>query len=84
MKKEIPFNQDLKPLGSALNINSTTITSSMKFIHPLSMIWKPKEDISTYELAVCLPYLLRHTHIMPYEVDKNETHMRHFEIIDPN
>ena len=72
--------------NSALNIadvSSSTITTS-KFIMPLRMAWKPKEDITTYELARCLPYLLRHTFVMPYEVDKSEPHMRHFEIHDPN
>lgn len=47
------------------DVSSSTITTS-KFIMPLHMTWKPKEDITTYELAMCLPYLLRHTSVMPY------------------
>jgi hypothetical protein len=54
------------------------------FIYPLEMRWKPKEDITTYELAKCLPYLLRSSGIMPYEIDKTENHFRHFDIIDHN
>jgi len=82
MSKEIPFDQDKKALNIA-DVSSSTITTS-KLIMPLRMAWKPKEDISTYELAMCLPYLLRQTFVMPYEVDKAEPHMRHFEIHDPN
>ena len=82
MSKEIPFDQDKKALNIA-DVSSSTITTN-KFIMPLRMAWKPKEDISTYELAMCLPYLLRHTFVMPYEVNKEEPHMRHFEIHDPN
>ena len=82
MSKEIPFNQDKKALNIAniSNINSTTNI----LLRPLRMVWKPKEDITTYELAMCLPYLLRQTFVMPYEIDKAEPHMRHFEIHDPN
>jgi len=82
MSNEIPFNQDKKALNIA-DVSSSTITSS-KLLAPLRMVWKPKEDITTYELSMCLPYLLRQTFIMPYEVDKNAPHMRHFDIYDPN
>jgi hypothetical protein len=56
----------------------------MKSHTPLEMRWRPKEDITTYELAKCLPYLLRYNGTMPYEIDKTENHFRHFEIIDHN
>lgn len=73
-------------------LNKTAVSSSIllnigtgaKFILPLEMRWQPKEDITTYELAKCLPFLLRHNSIMPYEIDKSENHFRHFEIIDHN
>ena len=55
---------------------------STQFLLPLQMIWKPKEDITTYELALCLPYLFRT--IMPFEIDTSLEHFRHFEIINPN
>jgi hypothetical protein len=80
MNKEIPFDQDKKPLNLVDVSNSTLNILRM----PLRMVWKPKEDITTYELAMCLPYLLRQTFVMPYEIDKTEPHMRHFEIHDPN
>lgn len=84
MSKEIPFDQDNKVLNISDISSGTITTSKLKFIMPLHMTWKPKEDITTYELAMCLPYLLRHTSVMPYEVNKDEPHMRHFEIHDPN
>ena len=49
---------------------------------PLQMIWKPKEDITAYELALCLQYLNRN--VMPYELNLKDKHLRHFEIIDHN
>ena len=57
---------------------------SAKFTLPLQMKWKPKEDITVYELAMCLPFFFRNSCIMPYEVDRSLPHFRHFEIIDPN
>jgi hypothetical protein len=68
-------------VSSSILINTGT---AMKFITPLEMRWKPKEDITTYELANCLPYLFRVNRVMPYEIDKTENHFRHFEIIDHN
>ena len=68
-------------VSSSIFVNNGT---SMKFLIPLEMRWKPKEDITTYELAKCLPYLLRYNAIMPYEIDKSEIHFRHFEIIGHN
>jgi hypothetical protein len=53
-------------------------------LKPLNLYWKPKEDITVFELSLCLPFLLRAKAVMPYEIDKNATHFRHFEIIDPN
>ena len=68
-------------VSSSILLNTGT---TMKFITPLEMRWKPKEDITTYELAKCLPYLLRVNSVMPYEIDKKENHFRHFDIIDHN
>jgi len=68
-------------VSSSILLNTTAGT---KFILPLEMRWQPKEDITTYELAKCLPYLLRYNGTMPYEIDKTENHFRHFEIIDHN
>lgn len=82
MSNEIPFDKDKKAVN-IFEASSSTITTS-RLILPVRMTWKPKEDITTYELAMCLPYLLRHTSVMPYEVNKDEAHMRNFEIHDPN
>ncbi len=51
---------------------------------PLEMRWQPQEDITTYELAMCLPYLIRSHAVMPFEVDQSLPHFRHFKIIDHN
>lgn len=66
------------------NSNTILISNDTSIILPLQMIWKPKEDITTYELALCLPYIVRQNDVMPYEIDKSLTYLRHFEIIDHN
>jgi hypothetical protein len=66
-----------------------TIEDSKNFFNtiilPLQVSWEPKEDITTYELALCLPFFLR-GHIMPYEIDLKipPPFARHFKIVDPN
>jgi hypothetical protein len=89
MNQEKNNNQENDQLGNIIKtaVNSSIFVNngtSMKFITPLEMRWKPKEDISTYELAKCLPYLIRYNAVMPYEVDRTEIHFRHFDIIDHN
>jgi len=69
--------------NSALDITYVN-TSTFRTILPLEMIWQPKEDITIYELAMCLPYFFRHHGVMPYEVDKSLPHFRHFKITDHN
>jgi hypothetical protein len=51
---------------------------------PLQMEWQPKEDITAYELALCMQYLIRYNGVMPYEVEPNDKHLRHFKITDHN
>jgi hypothetical protein len=58
--------------------------TSMRFVMPLEMRWEPKEDITTYELAKCLPYMIGRGSVMPHMIDKTETAYRHFKIIDHN
>jgi|TARA_B110000977_G_scaffold17138_1_gene20870 hypothetical protein len=55
-----------------------------KIIQPLHLNWNPKEDITTYELALCLNLLLSNRGVMPYEFDKDAPYARHFEMYDPN
>jgi hypothetical protein len=55
-----------------------------KVVIPLQLIWQPIEDITVFELAQCLPYLLRFMPLMPHELDKTKSFFRHFEIIDHN
>ena len=82
LNTEETANSDLGAVSSS--IFPATISSFTRLISPLEMIWEPKEDITTYELAKCLPYLLRYHGVMPYEVDKSLPHFRHFNIIDHN
>lgn len=63
-------------------INNITL-GNCRFVVPLEMRWRPKEDITVYELALCLPYFFRSS-VMPYEVDTTLSYFRHFEIIDHN
>ena len=62
----------------------TVLATGSKIVMPLQMEWQPKEDITTYELAMCMQYLVRHNAVMPYEVDINDKHLRHFKITDHN
>ena len=62
---------------------SNTITFN-RIVYPLQMDWQPKEDITTYELAMCLPYFFRGHGVMPNDIDKSLPHFRHFKITDPN
>lgn len=66
--------------------NTLSGTQRIKFVHPLQISWSPKEDISTYELALCIPLLVTMSQrfIMPYDFDFTLPHMRNFTIIDPN
>lgn len=74
-------NQKIKSKSNELY---TVLGTGSKLIMPLQMEWQPKEDITTYELALCMQYLLRHNAVMPYEVDTNDKHLRHFKITDHN
>ena len=54
---------------------------------PLIIKWKPKEDITVYELAMCIPLINSSNmmEIMPSMIDQSKSYMRHFEILfDPN
>ena len=66
------------------NESYTVLGTGFKMLMPLQMEWQPKEDITTYELAMCLPYFLKHSGVMPYEVDTALPHFRHFKITDHN
>ncbi len=81
MSKE---NENLNEAGNSL-VNISYINANiLKPTIPVEMIWQPKEDITAYELAMCLPYFLRSQGVMPCEVDKSLSHFRHFKITDHN
>jgi hypothetical protein len=80
-------NSEQNPESCQTDVDSNVLINTgadVKFIIPLQMIWQPKDDITTYELAKCLPYLLSRIGTMPYEIDKSKVYFRHFEIIDHN
>lgn len=84
---KLSFMDDLTPVGASDSTTEPlihTTGTSIRILQPLTMTWNPKEDITVYELAQCLPYLFRISYIMPYEIDKQAPYMRHFKIIDPN
>lgn len=63
---------------------TSTGTARIQFVKPLRIEFKPLEDITAFELAKCLPYLIRQHPIMPYEIDKSDPAFRHFVIHDEN
>ena len=69
-----------------LNVNSGLIIGdAVRFNLPLQMEWNPKDDITTYELALCLPILMMRHPIMEWMIgDLNQPHLRHFNITNPN
>jgi len=83
-KLELSKSSDLGQLLEETVEKSTRviIQTSMTFLKPLQMTWEPKEDITTYELAKCLPFLLRRGSIMPYEINKEDPAMRNFIITE--
>ena len=62
--------------------NNQTSAINMKPLIPLEMIWNPKHDIDTYELALCIPYI--NGAYYPNEVNQLLNHFRHFDITNNN
>ena len=55
---------------------------------PVSVIkleWNPQIDITTYELAQCIPYLLDINRIISTaDIDLNQGFLRNFNVIEMN
>lgn len=83
MNKE-KTNLEKYETGSYFVNTGNTSNYPSEIITPLEMIWQPKEDITTYELAMCLPFFFRTQGVMPCEVDKSLSHFRHFKIVNHN
>ena len=66
-----------------LGINTGDSLYTIAYNIPLEMIWQPLEDISTYELAMCVPFIGRRN-VMRYEICDSMTYLKHFKIIDYN
>jgi hypothetical protein len=58
--------------------------ANFRMLMPLHLIWKPLKGITTYELALCLPFLLRQQAIMPHEFDETAAYASHWIVSDPN
>ena len=80
----IEKNNPKEKSNELYTVLGTGTGTGTKIVMPLQMEWKPKEDITTYELALCMQYLVRYSAVMPYEVDTNDKHLRHFKITDHN
>ena len=65
-------------------ILDTSIGCGIILVTPLQMEWKPKKDITTYELALCMKYLVIPGSIMPDQINQEDKHLRHFKITDHN
>lgn len=56
-----------------------------KFLLPVSIIFKPLPDITSYELARILPLFINGGRmLMPSDVPKEPELLRHLEVNDPN
>ena len=66
-------------LSTLIGHGKTAESISMSIILPKAYLWKPKPDISIYELALCLPvFLLRNDTGIAIEALPAEAR-RHFE-----
>lgn len=79
---EIKINDTISVSNQNLNIGNNT-TTFLRFKQPLIFTWNPKEDITTYELALCLNYINNYS-IYPDIINKEDKIFRHFDIINPN
>ena len=87
MNKQLEDNlfKDQESKNKGDNNENYILTSlDYKMVLPLQMEWQPKEDITTYELAMCMIYFFRPGGVMPYEVDDTLSHFRHFKITNHN
>jgi hypothetical protein len=76
--------EEIAEVEKKIEYYTSVVSSPLKIVQPLQMTWDPIEDITAYELAKCIPFILRSRVVMPSEVDKNAPEMRHFKIVDPN
>lgn len=72
------FNQVGQTVGSQVNIGG-----EFKFKMPARYAWEPSEDITTYELALCVPVLLVGWHEIEAAIQRlPDGAKRHFRPID--
>ena len=63
-----------------LVLTTTSTGIDLGIDYGVRLEWHPKEDITTHELALCLPYIL-YPNRSTFEIDENEQRFRHFKII---
>jgi hypothetical protein len=79
-ENEVVSEQDFDAIGGVVSQDDAVLGASV--VKPLEMRFNPQEDITAYELAMCLPHLFYHT--MPHQVDMTKSYFRNFLITDPN
>jgi len=67
---------------------STTLITNQNGVpistqQPIELRWNPHEDITTFELAQAIPYILTQF-VMPGEIDLDANFVRHFDVFDHN
>ena len=73
-----------KDLRGEIHFSPVSGMVEIKVLQPLIVEWAPRVDITTWELAMCIPHLVNRHPIMPGQIDTNEPYTRHFKIKNPN
>jgi|TARA_Y100000310_G_scaffold90528_1_gene87797 hypothetical protein len=64
-----------------------SIKESVNVNKPLQVFFNPKEDITAYELALCLKLMREKQMVYDTDIDLNQrftSYLRHFDITNPN
>lgn len=73
-------NDDFDYSSIAITTISNGLYFNAEYMRTVYMVWNPKEDITTYELALCIPFIERRGNIYEYEIDNTKSFFRHFDI----
>lgn len=67
-----------------MKVDDLIVINNVPFKAPLMLIWKPKENITTFELAMSFPIMMGYRMIYEDSEELKESYFRHFEITNPN
>jgi len=76
---KIHGEQYIKIINSDAIVTSERLNVTTEPAKQVHLEWNPKEDITTYELAKCMPFLINHTFLTENMIP-DEYFMRHFKI----